>query len=419
MGQMYTTPSTGVIVPYGIVIPGNLPLAAGYGSVLLAQLNRIKTTPADFGRIHKIPPDYIMEVIEGKNAPNSDLLIAIERSSPLNVREMIHPQFKHRVPIFDDSIDGVVVCSSAASNGLHRVYYRGNNEKFYTYHHTAVQKKSPIIPEKIIEHYPHDPRDVDLGDDFFNRGHRERQITTAVGDVNYHWVDNNGRKQVISAKTGDANAINHFTRHSFTVPPGKSGFILAVTDLGAIGNEYFQCLTQVLEPEEYLKLIRKVLPVVQSSTFDELGGFVFRRHEEGREVQQGRYTRRILMDGITFHPGFVATELELGKVQGDGLDIKVNAYVWGYNHGENPVAFRWGSRQVELEPGSSFSIQKNVPHAFGTVDGLEGKLIIMESNPDEENPFEQLALVGRFVGEEGLLRAVYEKKLWFKDGGKK
>lgn len=417
MEQTYKTPSNGVIVPNGITIPGNLPYVRNYGYVLLAQLNRIKTTPADFGKIHGVPIDYIMEVIEGKQAPNSDLLRAIEGSSPLNVREMIHPKFKHRVPIFDDSIDGVVVYSPSISDALHRVYHRGNDVKFYTYHHTAVQKRSPIIPEKIVEHHDHDPKDNNLHDNYFNEGHRERQITFAVGDVNYHWMDK-GKKHVIGARTGDSNAISSLTRHSFTVPPGKSGFILAATDLGAIGNESFQSLTQVLDPKEYLDLMERVLPIVEDSTFGQLGGFMFRRYDDGRVVQQGRYVRRILMDGITFHPSFVASELKLDGFQGDGLDIKVNAYMWGYNHGENPVALRWGAHEAQLEPGASFSIQKNVPHAFGTVDGLEGKLVTMQSNPDEENPFEQLALIKRFVGDEGLLRAVYEKKLWFKEGGK-
>lgn len=418
MGQTYTTPSSGVVVPYGIRIPGNLPYIRDYGAVLLAQLNRIKTTPADFGNIHSIPPKYIMEVIEGKQAPNSDLLIAIERSSPLNVREMIDPRFKHRVPVLDDSVDGVVVWNSATSNALYRVYYRGDDVKFYTYHHTAVQKKSPIIPEKIVEHHAHDPGDSNLDDDFFNLGHRERQITTIVGDVNYHWMDEKGGKNILQGKTGDTNAISPFTRHSFTTPPGKSGFILAVTDLGSIGNEYFQSLTQVLSPEEYLALMEKILPVVKDSSFDELRGFMFRRYEDGRDVNHGRYARRILMDGITFHPSFVASELKLSEFQGDDLDTRVNAYMWGYNHGENPVALRWGNHEAQLEPGASFSIQRNIPHALGTIDGLEGKLIVMQSNPDDENPFEQLALVKRFVGKEGLLRAVYEKRLWFKDGSK-
>ena len=418
MKQAYTTPSEGVLVPNGIVIPGNLPYVRDLGSVLLAQLNRIKTTPDDFSKIHNISFGYIDEVIENRLAPNSDLLIAIEKSSPLNVREMIHPGFKHRVPIFDDSTDGVVICSSATSDNLYRVYYRGKGVKFYTYYPTAVQKRSPIIPEKIVEHHSHDPRDPDLDDDYFNLGHRERQITAIVGDVNYHWIDDKGKKCVIQGKTGDTNAISPFTRHSFTVPPGKSGFILAVTDLGAVGNEYFQSLTQVLDPKEYLDLMEKVMPVVQGSTFDELKGFMFQRYEDGRDTPQGRYHRRILMDGITFHPSFVASELKLSEFQGDGLDMIVNAYTWGYNHGENPVALKWGNHEVQLEPGASISIQKNVPHAFGTIGGLEGKLIAMQSDPDDENPFEQLALIRRFVGEEGLLRAVYEKKQWFKNGGK-
>ena len=74
------------------------------------------------------------------------------------------------------------------------------------------------------------------------------------------------------------------------------------------------------------------------------------------------------------------------------LDITKNAYRWGYVHGKVPVLLRWGTHEQELEPGSSFSIQKNVSHSFRSVDkDLKSKLVVMESNPDIENPLLEIA----------------------------
>ncbi|MDO8642126.1 MAG: hypothetical protein Q7R76_00845 [Candidatus Woesearchaeota archaeon] len=427
MASNYATPSEGVSVPGGIDIPGNVPFANDYGAVLKAQLNRIKTTPADFADQHGLPRDYVGAVCASKAPPNAPLLIAIERSSPLSVRELVDPRYAHRVPVHDDSRDGVVICTAEESEKRFREYERGGVDvprvKYYTYYHTAAQRKSSIIPEKIVEHFEWDPSDPNLPDEYFNNGHRERQMTVVVGDVNYHWIDDKGKKQVIAAHTGDANAISPFTRHSFTVPPGKEGYILAVTDLGAIGNDDFRALAHALEPAEYLALMEKMLPAeAPASSFDELGGFMFRKYDDAKRVQydDSNNWRRILMNGITAHPSFIASEFYLPAIPlGGDLELLADGHVWGYNHGEMILELHGKANSPELiEPGASFSIQKKVPHMLRGISGFGGQVLIMQSNPAEESALEQLALIRKFRGDEGLLRAASESELWFKEATK-
>ena len=433
--MIYVTPAEGVSVPGGITIPGNVPFAHDYGSVFQAMLNRIKTTPDDFARAHGLHPKDVAGVIAETATPWPNLLRAIEKSSPLSVRELIDPRYQHRVPVFDDSVNGVVVCHADESASKTRVYHRGGVDapqvQYYTYFHTAVQKKSPLIPERIVEHYEWDPTDPNLPDEYFNNGHRERQMTVVVGDVNYHWIDGQGKKHIIAARTGDANAISPFTRHSFTVPPGKEGYILAVTDLGAIGNDCFRALAHAVaskhgalahvdadEKNEYLALMRQVMPVDPASSFDALGGFMFRKYGDVPEETHGPYVRKRLMDETTFHPTF--STFELGLRDDLGLLLDAPRHIWGYNHGKTPVILFWNHERNDavIEPGASFSIQKHTPYRITNEDDLEGKVLIMESNPAVENPFEQLALVYKFRGEEGLLRAASESELWFKEAAK-
>lgn len=417
----YTTPSDGVSVPGGIVIPGDVPFACDYGAVFQAQLNRIKTTPEDFATQNGLEHAYLKAVLKGKAAPNAALLVAIEHSSPLSVRELVDPRYWSRVPVQDDSVDSVVVCDAEKSNANTRVYYRragprARKVKFYTYFHTAVQKRSTIIPEKIVEHFEWDPSDRELPDGYFNNGHRERQMTVTVGAVNYHWIGPDGKKHVIETHTGDSNAISPFTRHSFTVPPGKEGYILAVTDLGAIGTPDFRAMVHALGKRGYQNVMRQMLPVdAPASSFDELGGFMFRKY-------QGNPHRERLMDGITAHPSFIASELFISAPPygGPNLDVLVDAHVWGYNHGDEPVQLLWGNGHSEfLGTGDSYSVQVGVPHTLQTLGRNAAQVIMMQSNPSQESPLEQLALVHKFRGEEGVMRAASENKLWFKDVKKK
>ena len=82
----FYTPSTGILLPGGITIPGNLPYVKDCGSVIRAQLNRTKTTPEDFCNEHGLDLESFKDVINGKQSPTSELLVAIENTPALIAR---------------------------------------------------------------------------------------------------------------------------------------------------------------------------------------------------------------------------------------------------------------------------------------------------------------------------------------------
>jgi|TARA_Y100000034_G_scaffold22700_2_gene26171 hypothetical protein len=416
--ELNETPSGGIQIPGGIFIPEGLPYDKNFGAIFRTMLNRAKTPAIEFAELTDHDIGYVNDVIQGKRYPTPELLATIEGISPLNAKELIDPRYRHKVPVFDDSTDGVVVCRERDTKDSLRKTHRGGNKLYYSYFHTATQKRSPIIPELIIEHHEHDPKDPNLDDAYFNRGHRERQMTIVLGRVNYHWKDKSGKPHIIPATTGDANVISPYTWHSFSVPPGKEGAILAITDMGPIRRDDFQAMIQSIDLQEYLEFMKKTLPNLEgeNTSFDELGGFMFRKHADTGIIDGPKYLQRVLMEGITFQPNLRTIEYTVKARNGDELDINRDAYRWGYVHGEFPVLLKWGTHEEKLEPGASFSIQKNIPHAFRVVGGnLESKLVVMESNPDLEDSLLQLALIDRFT-EDGVRRVHTEDGLWYVDG---
>jgi len=65
----------------------------------------------------------------------------------------------------------------------------------------------------------------------WNRGHFMHQFTYFIGDVNFYYLDSDGKKQVAVMNTGDSMYITPFTPHTFTTRSGakQNGLILALT----------------------------------------------------------------------------------------------------------------------------------------------------------------------------------------------
>ena len=49
----------------------------------------------------------------------------------------------------------------------------------------------------------------------WNNGHFMHQFTYFIGDVNFYYIDKNGKKQTAMMSTGDSMYITPFTPHSF------------------------------------------------------------------------------------------------------------------------------------------------------------------------------------------------------------
>lgn len=421
---IHMTPPEGIVLEGNTAIAGGLPYAKNYGAILQSQLNRIKHTVESFAALYGLDAAYLREVTLGRAPLTAAVVRAVATHAPLTVRELIEPRYQGSVPLADDTqTSGVIVCHAADTEQSRRTIQRGPESQkvdYYDYLDTAVQRRSPIIPEYIVERFSHDGTSADVPDWTFNNGHRERQITIAIGRVNYHWIDHHGNKRVILTSHGDANFITPFTRHSFTRQPGQYGAILAATDLGAIGTEAFQQKIQALNLEMFFSMLNEGmlrLPVPLAT--DALGGFIFRRYADtfvssDPAFGAGVYETKILMDNIPCHAHFRAVEYLIKQCDDpEDLDITSDAYRWGFNWGSERVRLYWAGDSAEVEPGGSFSIQRRVPHALRNVAGGNGRLIVMESHPEAEEPFGQLALIARYSGHESLARVHSETHQWF------
>lgn len=412
-------PQGGILLPNDNFIPGGLPYAANIANIIRSQLNRVKHTAESFARLHGLDPNYLESVMTGNQPLTPEIVYAIENHPPLSVRELIHPSHKHLVKLLDESIDGVIITTAKKMAETKRDIYRGQEgreSKFYTYADPAMQRYSHILPEWIKELYVHDGVDPeDVPDWAFNKGHRERQVTIFFGSVNFHWKDKDDRKHVIQTYTGDADYITPFVPHTFTTREEGKGLILAITDLGAIGTEEFQQKIQGITLQDYQIMVqRKLSKLADNLPTDQLKGIVFRRYKDSSTTHQGSYVVKTLMDGIPYQPNSKATEIIIKQSQEPKkLDIGSPTDKWGYNIGDAPVVLWWGNHQQELGLGDSFSIQPNVPFALRAKDGLEGRLVMMEVNPEEENPMDLIAMIKRYAGEIAVNRVHSEFTQWF------
>lgn len=410
------TPAEGIALPNGNFVPGNIPYANNAANILRSQLNRVKRTGPNFAGLYGLDANYLEGVMKGENPITPDIVKVVESHSPLSARELIDPQYRDGVQLIDDSKDGVVIIPASQRASTERSTQRGPEKKdFYVYGDAAMQRYSHIIPEWIKElHVTDGVNPQDTPDWAFNNGHRERQTTIFFGDVNFHWIDKEGNKYVVQTNTGDANYIPPFVPHTFTTR-GDYGLILAITDLGAIGTQGFQQKIQEMTLQEYQKMVQSELPTLaEKLATDELNGVMFQRYTRAPTTEQGAYMIRTLMDGIPYQPHSRAVEIHV-KQGGTPKtsDIKTPTDKWGYNTGDVPVVLYWGDHQQELGPGDSFSIQPNVPFALRNADSLEGKLVMMEVNPEKEDPMDLIALINRHAGQKGVDRVHSEVMQWF------
>ena len=166
---------------------------------------------------------------------------------------------------------------------------------------------------------------------------------------------------------------------------------------------------------EYQNMVQSELPTLaEELATDRLNGVMFRRYTESSTSDEGAYMMRTLVDGIPHQPNSRAVEIHVKQGGSpENLDIDTPTDKWGYNTGDAPVVLYWGSHQQELGPGDSFSIQPNVPFALRNTNGLEGKLVMMEENPEIEDPMDLIALINRHAGQKGVDRVHSEVMQWF------
>lgn len=393
--------------------------SANYGPILRGLLNGVKQTAQSFAKIHKLDPEYLEAVMRGEKPLSKEIINAVENHSPLNARALFDPKDRHKLPIRDDTNDGVVVFTARQREATIRTFERGPKDgkkvPFYDYADTAMSKTSAFRPEWIKELYVNSGDDPNVPDWAFNNGHFEYQMTYFIGTVNFHWIDKNGKKHARKMNTGDLNYITPFVPHTFTTRKPGDGLILAVTYGGSVATEQFQSEIKSMELAEYIAAIKQKLPVIEGEILtDELNGVIVRSNKDCNICKTEAYEQKELISGIPNQPSTKAFEYFIKKNSDNKkLDIKVDADRWGYNAGNIQVMLFWKNHMEILEPGSSFFIQPNVAHGFRNLEGEEGKIVAMEIKPEAGNPLKDLALIYKYSGQEGLERVHSETKQWF------
>jgi len=261
------------------------PFADNVGPIIQGLLNGVKQTTETFASKYDIDLENLNAVIKGEKGPTEDILEAINKHSPIRIRDLYDLSIRDQFPVRDDTKDGVIVFDAKQRDATIRTLSRGPKEgkqvPFYDYGDTAMSTTSLFRPEWIQELYSNDGENSDFHDWAFNKGHFEHQMTFFIGTVNFHWRDTEGKKYVQKMNTGDMNYNTPFVPHTFTTREEGNGLILAVTFGGAIATEEFQATIKSMDYGEYLARIKEEVPKLEKGLATEkLNGVMINRHSD-------------------------------------------------------------------------------------------------------------------------------------------
>ena len=192
------------------------------GRNFLGILNDLKRRPEDAAKELDIPLEQIKAIIEGKKLLSSEIIQSATKIWPVNVSDFYI--------IRDDSPTGVKVMSAEESKKSSRIMERGG-KPYYEYRDTVMSGVAPFRPEWIKQLCYVDDNDPENLTVQWNNGHFMHQFTYFIGDVNFYYIDDDGKKQTAVMKTGDSMYITPFVPHTFATRKGakKNGLILALT----------------------------------------------------------------------------------------------------------------------------------------------------------------------------------------------
>ncbi len=410
-----------------------LDLAEDFGAEFTRMMSSAKLVPEQAVRIWGVPESHLREVMAGSAAPSPELEIAINGHAPLNLGDLYSAEARDRFPIRDDTLEGIVVFHGKDSDATRRPLFRTQSSgvKFvvYDYADTAVSRvsESTIIPERIWENIIVDHDSLERVPRWaFNQGHFEQQMTYFMGDVTVYFRDAQERVHPVNMDTGDMEYHVPFVPHLFTKRNHAEGLILAVTYRGEVGTRSFLDSIKDMPEDLYMERVRQALNDIEKSQLS-MGdsGFFVNRYDAAPSENQGVYQVKTLLRGVPFQPDTLGLEYTLPAQAGKGEqtmeqhnmgqhDISVDAERWGYVRGESSVTLRWLGHEEVLEPNSSFFIKAGVSHSLRSADEHDGQVVIMQVKPQQEDPWNTLALALHYAGEEGALRARKETKQWTK-----
>ena len=208
------------------------------GSNFLGILNDIKRRPEDAAIELGVSLELIHSIIKGKSELPSDLVEKATKVWPVNKRDFF--------VIEDDCPDGIKLMTSADSKKSKRTMERAG-QPYYEYRDTAMSTVGPFRPEWIMELCNVNNNDSENKSIQWNNGHFMHQFTYFIGDVNFYYIDKNGKKQTAIMSTGDSMYITPFVPHTFATRnnPQSNGLILALTYGGKLTGEFQQELSSM------------------------------------------------------------------------------------------------------------------------------------------------------------------------------
>ena len=200
------------------------------GQNFLGILNDLKRRPEDAAAELGISLEELTQIIDGKKTLSQEIIEKAVKIWPVNVSDFYI--------IYDDTPTGVKLMSAEESKMSSRIMNR-SGKPYYEYRDTAMSKVAPFRPEWIMELCNVEDNDPENKSIQWNNGHFMHQFTYFIGNVNFYFKDENGKKQTAVMKTGDSMYITPFVPHTFATRGNseQNGLILALTYGGKLTGE--------------------------------------------------------------------------------------------------------------------------------------------------------------------------------------
>ena len=213
-----------------------------FGRYFLGILNDLKRRPVDAAEELNISLEEMNDILEGYKEISPEIITRAKTIWPINLRDFYL--------IEDDCPEGVKIMSAKDSEKSSRIMSRGG-KPYYEYRDTVMSQVAPFRPEWIKELCIVDDNTPENDSIRWNNGHFMHQFTYFIGDVNFYYIDENGKRKTAEMNTGDSMYITPFVPHTFATRKGakENGLILALTygdKLAGDAKQELACLSKEL-----------------------------------------------------------------------------------------------------------------------------------------------------------------------------
>ena len=439
------------------------------GMNFLGILNDIKRRPEDAASELNIPVEQIESIISGNSELTNEIIEKAVKIWPVNKRDFY--------VIEDDCPNGIKVMSVADSQKSARIMNRAGKQ-YYEYRDTAMSKVAPFRPEWIMELCNVEDNDPENKSIQWNNGHFMHQFTYFIGNVNFYYKDENGKKQAAVMNTGDSMYITPFVPHTFATRSGgkSNGLILALTYGGKLTGEPQQELSSLsnlgsefaldfsskeiasaslltyhrnianLSLKELSK--RTAIPIDELKIFEngsKLPSFpeyekisqaltvnirdllpndkienkvIIKHHDEGRTWFYPENTRSYEfreLSSTTALPFSKAFEIIVLDPDGNELDLKSGLHQYVYNIGDTPISLNWKLDESKYNKIVNPGDSLYIKPFINHNFRGKGKLLILRVGGKIAGESQRELSI---VGKDNTKRAISETTQWFDPQGK-